>query len=146
MNKKLIIVGILSLSSLVFISCNKNNESKIEEETNQYDSNDSDNESDYSNIDEEVEEITTTNNNKVSSKDIDEMLDSYESYMNEYISYMKKAKNNDMSALNDLPKLVTKGEELGDKMERVKSEMSASQMARMTKIVTKINAEMAQMY
>ncbi|MBB1149863.1 hypothetical protein H4K35_06900 [Myroides sp. NP-2] len=143
MNKKLIIVGLLSISSLVFISCNKNNESKIEEEINQYDSNDSDEseESDYF----EQEEETTSNINKVSSKDIDDLLDSYESYMNDYISYLKKAKNNDMSMFEDLPNLMSKGEDLGNKMDNVKSEMSTSQMNRMIKMVNKVNMAMAEL-
>lgn len=149
MNKKQIIVGLLSISSLVFISCNKNNESKIEEETNQYDSNDSDEseESDYF----EQEEETTSNINKVSSKDIDDLLDSYESYesyesyMNDYISYLKKAKNNDMSMFEDLPNLMSKGEDLGNKMDNVKSEMSTSQMNRMIKMVNKVNMAMAEL-
>lgn len=138
MNKKGIIVGILSLSTLVFVGCNskesKENETKYESESIVDDASD-----DIS----EYEEETT---NKVSSRDIDDLLDSYESYMNDYMDYMKKVKNSDMSALGDLPALMEKAEELGEKMDRVKSDMTPNQLARMLKLVNKVNSMMAEMY
>lgn len=151
MNKKrLLLVGILSLSTLVFVGCgSKENkeENNYEYETEEVDT---DNEveaesEDYTPSYEEPQTEVAEPTKKISSEDIDSMLDSYESYVTEYISYLKKMKNNDMSAMESLPSLMEKGEEWGNKMENAKGEMSAKQIARMTKIIGKINVAMAEL-
>ncbi|MGL5275446.1 DUF6591 domain-containing protein [Myroides sp.] len=151
MNKKrLLLVGILSLSTLVFVGCNsKENkeENNYEYETEEVDTDDEvEAESeDYTPSYEEPQTEVAEPTKKISSEDIDSMLDSYESYVTEYISYLKKMKNNDMSAMESLPSLMEKGEEWGNKMENAKGEMSAKQIARMTKIIGKINVAMAEL-
>lgn len=78
-----------------------------------------------------------------SSEDIDAMLDSYEDYINEYISYMNKMNNDDMSALSDLPALNEKGQEWASKMEKAKGNMTARQLSRMSEIINKMNIAMS---
>ncbi|EHO05419.1 hypothetical protein HMPREF9714_03357 [Myroides odoratimimus CCUG 12901] len=152
MNKKRLLVGILSLSTLVFVGCGSK-ESK-EENNYEYETEevDTDNEveteaesEDYTPSYEEPQTEVAEPTKKISSEDIDSMLDSYESYVTEYISYLKKMKNNDMSAMESLPSLMEKGDEWGKKMENAKGEMTAKQIARMTKIIGKINVAMAEL-
>lgn len=71
------------------------------------------------------------------SEDWDALLDSYEKYVDMYISYMKKAAKGDMSALADYPALMEKAEEFGSKMENAQDDMSASQWSRFMKITNK---------
>ena len=73
-----------------------------------------------------------------SSKDWDKVLDEYESYVNQYISFFKKAKKGDMSAMGEYAKLLEKAERLSEKIEDAEDEMSSSQLARYTKITSKM--------
>lgn len=79
------------------------------------------------------------------SQDWDALLNSYEQYVNKYISYMKKAAKGDMSALSEYPALMEKAQELSEKMENAQGEMSASQWARYTKITNKMTQAAANM-
>ncbi len=72
------------------------------------------------------------------SEDWDALLNSYEEYVNKYKSLMKKASNGDMDALSEYPALLEKAQEIGDKMEKAKGSMSASQWARYNKITMKL--------
>lgn len=73
-----------------------------------------------------------------SSEDWDAMLDSYEECVDKYIALLKKASAGDMTALTEYPALLSKAQEFGDKMESAKGSMSASQVARYTKITAKM--------
>ncbi|MDR0230007.1 MAG: hypothetical protein LBI72_13250 [Flavobacteriaceae bacterium] len=142
--KRLLSVGILSLSTILFVGCNskENKEEKnYEYETEEVKDNTETDSETTTSYEEQTEVSEPTK--QVSSTDIDEMLDSYDSYVTEYISYLKKVKNNDMSAMGDMASLMEKGEEWGKKMENAKGEMTAKQMARMTQIIAKINVAMA---
>lgn len=68
----------------------------------------------------------------------DEILDDYESYVNKYISCMKKVNAGDMSAMADLAKLMEKAESLSSKLEKAGDDMSAAQAARYAKISKKL--------
>lgn len=72
------------------------------------------------------------------SPDWDDLLDSYEQYVDKYIYFAKKATKGDMDALSEYPALMEKAQEFGDKMENAQSEMSASQWERYMKITTKM--------
>lgn len=72
------------------------------------------------------------------SEDWDALLDSYEEYVDEYISYVKKAAQGDMNALTEYPSLMKKAEEFSKKMQGAKGLMSASQWARYNKITMKM--------
>lgn len=73
------------------------------------------------------------------SADWDSMLDSYEQYVDKYISLAKKANNGDMSAMAELAEFMQKSQDLSDKMDKAQGEMSASQWARYLKITTKMS-------
>lgn len=73
-----------------------------------------------------------------SSEDWDALLNSYEQYVDKYISLMKKAAKGDMSAMSEYPSLLDKAEEFSDKMEKAQGSMSTSQWSRYTKITNKM--------
>lgn len=95
------------------------------------------------NIDVETEEETSTTS--TASNDFDEVLDSYEEYVDQYVSYMKKAANGDMSALTEYPALMEKAQEVSKKLEDSKNEMSAAQASRYMQITNKMTAAATQM-
>lgn len=90
----------------------------------------------------EEEETSTTSS---ASNDFDEVLDSYEEYVDQYVSYMKKAANGDMSALTEYPALMEKAQEVSKKLEDSKDEMSAAQASRYMQITNKMTAAATQM-
>ena len=65
-----------------------------------------------------------------SSSDVDAMLDSYDNYVTKYISYVKKAANQDATALAEYPALMRQAQELSEKLERCKGEMTPAQLER----------------
>ena len=79
------------------------------------------------------------------SEDWDELLNSYEEYVDKYISYVKKAAKGDMSALSEYPALMDKATEFSEKMENAQSDMSATQWARYLKITNKMTKAAAEM-
>ena len=95
-------------------------------------SNDDDSEDDGD--DEDDEEIASSKN----STNWDKVLDEYESYVNQYIVLMKKAKNGDMSAMNEYAKMLEKAQNFADKLEDADDAMTTAQMARYTKITAKM--------
>lgn len=92
---------------------------------------------------EEAEEETSTTS--TASNDFDEVLDSYEEYVDQYVSYMKKAANGDMSALAEYPALMEKAQEVSKKLEDSKDEMTAAQASRYVQITNKMTAAATQM-
>ena len=72
------------------------------------------------------------------SAEWDEVLDSYEEYVNKYIMYIKKAAKGDMTALAEYPSLMEKAKELGERLDNAKDQMSASQLTRYNKITMKM--------
>lgn len=87
-----------------------------------------------------MEDVEEGTNNSISSgsEDWDSLLDTYESYVDKYISYMKKAANGDMSALSEYPALMKKAQELSEKIENAKDDMSSSQLKRYMNITMKM--------
>ena len=77
---------------------------------------------------------------KSGSEDWDALLDSYDSYVTKYISFMKKAANGDASAMAEYPALMQKAQEYSEKMSGAQGDMSASQCARYMKITNKLTA------
>ena len=66
------------------------------------------------------------------------MLDSYEECVDSYISLLKKASNGDMTAMEEYPALMNKAQKLSDEMQNAQGSMSASQLARYSRISTKM--------
>ena len=81
----------------------------------------------------DADEISSTG-----SEDWNELLKSYEEYVDKYISYLKKASEGDMGALSEYPALLEKAQEFSDKMKNAESDMSASQWAKYNKITLKM--------
>lgn len=73
------------------------------------------------------------------STDWDELLDSYEQYVDKYIKFARRAAKGDADALSEYPNLLEKAKELSDKMQYAQSEMSASQWGRYMRITTKLS-------
>ena len=78
-------------------------------------------------------------------EDWDATLDSYEKYVNDYISLMKKAKNGDMDALSEYPSILENAQELSEKLQNAKGSMSSSQLSRYVKITNKMTQAAANM-
>lgn len=97
------------------------------------DDSDFDTDSDYS--DSDSDEDTSSSSG---SEDWDALLNSYENYVDKYISYIKKAAKGDMTALAEYPSLMEKAQEYSEKLEKAKGDMSASQWARYNKITMKM--------
>lgn len=101
--------------------------------TNSSYSSDSDN--DDSSLDDDDSDTASSSSG---SQDWDALLNSYEQYVDKYISYMKKAAKGDMSALSEYPALMEKAQEFSEKMKNAQGDMSASQWARYMKITNKM--------
>lgn len=72
----------------------------------------------------------------------DELLDSYEEYVNEYAELLKKAQDGDMDALSEYPTYLKKAQELGEKFANAKGNMTTEQWARYTKILADMTKNM----
>lgn len=81
----------------------------------------------------EVKEDLAVGNSKV-----DDALDSYEDYVDQYLKFLKKANNGDTSALSEYPALMQKATNMQSKMDDMKDDFSSKQMARMMKIQNKM--------
>ena len=80
----------------------------------------------------------TANSSSDDSEDWDAVLDSYDSYVTKYIALMNKASKGDASAMAEYPDLMSKAQELGDKLSNAQGSMSASQCSRYMKITQKM--------
>ena len=89
-------------------------------------------------VDDSSEEVEERPKKKGKSEDWDELLTSYEEYVDKYISFAKKAAQGDMRALAKYPSLMQKAEDLSEKLEGAEDDMSAAQLARYTKISIKL--------
>lgn len=109
------------------------------------DSSSSDDDESSSSDDDDDEADSYSSSSSSGSQDWDALLNSYEQYVDKYISYMKKAAKGDMSALSEYPALMEKAQEFSSKMEGAKGDMSASQWARYIKITNKMTQAVANM-
>lgn len=81
---------------------------------------------------------TTAKN--TSNKGVDDLLDSYDDYMDEYISFSKKINEDptDTELMREYQKYMEKTTDLADKLEDFKGEMSNEQIQRMIKIQSRM--------
>ena len=84
------------------------------------------------------DEDIAVSSSSTSSQDWDAVLDSYEECVDSYISLLKKASNGDMTAMEEYPALMNKAQKLSDEMQNAQGSMSASQLARYSRISTKM--------
>lgn len=68
----------------------------------------------------------------------DDLLDSYDNYVEEYISFMFKAKDGDADALSKYPSLLEKAQALSDDLSAAEGEMTSYQWARYMEITKKM--------
>lgn len=84
----------------------------------------------------------SSDNSSVSSsggtEDWDAVLKSYESYIDQYIKLMKKAKNGDASAITEYASMMEKATDLATKMQNAGDDLSSTQMAKFVKLQTKL--------
>lgn len=71
------------------------------------------------------------------SSDIDEMLVSYEKYVDQYIKYVKKVSDGDLSAMVEYSNFLEKTTDLAEKMEKVQSNFSSAQLKKYLEINNK---------
>ena len=90
-------------------------------------------------------EYDNNSSSSAGSVDFEELLDSYDKYVTEYISFMKKASEGDMSALTEYPKMMERANDLSEKIEKCKGEMSVSQLERYNKITMRMAEAAKQM-
>ena len=110
---------------------------------NDYDndySNDYDNDDDNDDFDSEDSDDDDDDYGKSSSssEDWNAVLNSYEKYVNNYISLAKKASQGDMAALAEYTSLLNKAQDLSNKLQKAKGQMTSSQVARYNKISMKL--------
>lgn len=95
--------------------------------------------------DEEDDSYESYDNSSAGSANWDEILKSYEQYVDKYISLMKKASKGDMSATLEYVSFMKKAQDLSSKMQNAQGEMSPDQWARYMKILSKMTNAMQEM-
>ena len=71
-------------------------------------------------------------------EDWDSVLDSYEEYVDMYISLLKKASAGDLSAVSEYTSYMSKAQEVSQKMADATSKLSPAQLSRFNKINQKM--------
>ncbi|GEM_PF-3199337 len=79
------------------------------------------------------------------SEDWDDILDDYESYVDNYISCLKKATNGDMETMEEVEEMLEDAQELSDKLDKAEDNLSSSQMSRYLKITSKLSSAATEM-
>ena len=74
------------------------------------------------------------------SENWDEILNSYEEFVDEYVTLLKKAKSGDMEASTKSEEVMKKVEELGSKLQKAEGSLSSSQASRFNKIAGKLRS------
>lgn len=112
----------------------------LEDSSNNSDSNDCTSDDDISSM--SVDNSSSMSNDDSSSssstEDWDALLDSYEEYVDKYISFAKKAAKGDMDALSEYPSLLEKAQELSNELSGAQGSMSSSQWSRYMRITNKM--------
>ena len=117
-----------------------------EVDSSNWDSDSSSSDDDESSSSDDDDDTDSYSSSSSGSQDWDALLNSYEQYVDKYISYMKKVANGDMSALAEYPALMEKAQEFSKKMEGAQGDMSASQWERYMTITYKMTQAAANMH
>lgn len=80
-----------------------------------------------------------------SSENWDDVLSSYEEYIDQYIKLMKKAKEGDVSAVSEYPAMMDRANELGEKLQNASTTLSTEQLSRFTELQAKLTNAAAEM-
>jgi len=72
------------------------------------------------------------------NQDWNKFLDDYEALINQYIVLLKKAKDGDVSAMQEYPPLLEKAQKISDDLDNNKSDLSATQLKRLIDLESKM--------
>jgi hypothetical protein len=72
------------------------------------------------------------------SEEWDELLDTYEEYIDNYIKILKKVKDGDASVMTEYVEIMKNANELAEKFDNAKDEMSANNYSRFMELQTKM--------
>lgn len=89
---------------------------------------------------------STSSSSNSGSEDWDAVLESYESYIDQYIKLMKKAKNGSASAMTEYVEMMEKATDLTEKLESAGDELSPSQMTKFMKLQTRLASAAVEIY
>lgn len=89
-------------------------------------------------IEETVDIDSDSDSSSSGSADVEAMLDSYDRYVTKYISLLKKAANGDATAMAEYPSLMEQCQDLTDKINRCKDDMTPAQWSRFNKITMRM--------
>ena len=104
---------------------------------------DEDDDEDMDEDDDEDEEITPSKPLSSGSNKWDKVLDDYESYVDQYVKLVKKARNGDVSAIAEYASMLEKAEKLEEELDNAKNDLTTAQSQRLLKISQKMtNAAM----
>lgn len=92
----------------------------------------SDDSANWESVDEEMSSSET------SSAALDETLDEYEEFVDNYIIYLKKAANGDMSAISEYTEMLQNAQRIGEELSKSQSVMTSQQANRLLEIQTKL--------
>ena len=137
--KKKIIMIVASIAAITLTSCGGSEEKKtpIEGLMDPIEMNKPSQEEPEESIDEmEVQDESLT------SDDWNDVLNDYERYVNNYISFIKKQKENpsDMTIINEYQELMLEGTTWSTKMSKMSSELGFAELSRMQQIQIKLAA------
>lgn len=96
------------------------------------------NDNESSSYDDDEEDDSFSSSSSSGSEDWDAILDAYDRYVTKYISYVNKAANGDMTAMAECASLMQEANDLAEKLQNAKGELSSAQIARYTKIMNKM--------
>jgi len=83
-------------------------------------------------------EPTISSSDNSSDGNLDDLLDSFESYVDKYISLMRKARNGDASALSEYPDMLEEAQSLSEKIQNASGQLNASQLEKYQRINNKM--------
>lgn len=136
--KKPLGLFIIAILGLTLANCKGKSESENVETPTTEISNNETSSDDTTSIEEPTVEATETETS--GSEDYDKMLDDYDEYVTEYVSFYKKAMKGDQSALAEYPAMMEKAAKLQESMQQAQgnNQLSVKQITRMSKIQTKM--------
>lgn len=94
-----------------------------------------------------VEKSTTSDVKTNDNEDYDKVLDDYEDYVDNYLVFLKKANEGDISAIEEYTELLEKAEDLSESLETAKTNngLTPKQLSRMLKIQNKMTSAIVDM-
>lgn len=72
------------------------------------------------------------------NEDWDQIITEYGEFYDQYIEYIKKVKEGDMSAMADLQEIMTKAQEISSKVENAKDELTDEQLQKFAEVQKKL--------